>query len=136
MGTSFGIDGTLITSDLNFLRIFPLQPPGLIERRGHSAQARQRSRARARQRCASSFPNDVLVLTKRAFVEREQRLLADQHPIGYVFRFGVIMGLVVGAIIVYQILFADVSDHLAEYATLKAMGYPTSYLFPWFSARR
>ena len=39
------------------------------------------------------------------------------------------MGLVVGAIIVYQILFADVSDHLAEYATLKAMGYPNRYLF-------
>ena len=35
----------------------------------------------------------------------------------------------VGAIIVYQILFADVSDHLAEYATLKAMGYPDRYLF-------
>ena len=39
------------------------------------------------------------------------------------------MGFVVGAIIVYQILFADVSDHLAEYATLKAMGYTNRYLF-------
>jgi putative ABC transport system permease protein len=33
------------------------------------------------------------------------------------------MGLVVGAIIVYQILFADVSEHLREYATLRAIGY-------------
>ena len=33
------------------------------------------------------------------------------------------MGLVVGGIIVYQILFADVSDHLSEFATLKAIGY-------------
>ena len=32
------------------------------------------------------------------------------------FAFGAIMGFVVGAIIVYQILFADVSEHLAEYA--------------------
>jgi putative ABC transport system permease protein len=32
-------------------------------------------------------------------------------------------------VIVYQILYADVSDHLAEYATLKAMGYGDSYLF-------
>ena len=44
------------------------------------------------------------------------------------FTFGVIVGLVVGGIIVYQILFADVSDHLAEYATLKAMGYSNRYL--------
>ena len=43
--------------------------------------------------------------------------------------FGVLIGLVVGAIIVYQILFADVSDHLQEYATLKAMGYTDRYLF-------
>ena len=34
-----------------------------------------------------------------------------------------------GSIIVYQILFADVSDHLQEYATLKAMGYSNRYLF-------
>src|SRR5215510_7957482 len=38
------------------------------------------------------------------------------------------MGLVVGMIIVYQILFADISDHLKEYATLKAMGYANRYL--------
>ena len=44
-------------------------------------------------------------------------------PIGYIFAFGAIMGFVVGAIIVYQILFADVSEHLREYATLRAMGY-------------
>ena len=38
------------------------------------------------------------------------------------------MGFVVGAIIVYQILFADVSEHLSEYATLRAMGYPNSFV--------
>jgi putative ABC transport system permease protein len=31
-------------------------------------------------------------------------------------------------VIVYQILYTDVSNHLAEYATLKAIGYPDSYL--------
>ncbi|GET44096.1 DevC protein [Microseira wollei NIES-4236] len=38
------------------------------------------------------------------------------------------MGFIVGTVIVYQILYADVSDHPAEYATLKAMGYRDSYL--------
>ncbi len=28
-----------------------------------------------------------------------------------------------GVVIVYEVLHADVNDHLAEYATLKAMGY-------------
>jgi len=31
-------------------------------------------------------------------------------------------------VIVYQILYSDVSDHLPEYATLMAMGYPLSSL--------
>ena len=38
------------------------------------------------------------------------------------------MGFVVGCVIVYQILYSDVSDHLAEYATLMAMGYPLKSL--------
>ena len=41
----------------------------------------------------------------------------------------VIIGLIVGAVIVYQILFNDVSERLPEYATLKAIGYSNRYLF-------
>ena len=41
---------------------------------------------------------------------------------------GTAIGFVVGVVIVYQILSSDVADHLAEYATLKAMGYRDSYL--------
>ncbi len=38
------------------------------------------------------------------------------------------MGFIVGTVIVYQILFSDVTDHLSEYATLKAMGFRNTYL--------
>jgi putative ABC transport system permease protein len=38
------------------------------------------------------------------------------------------MGFVVGAIIVYQILFADVSEHFHEYATLRAIGYSNRFV--------
>src|SRR5262249_39855854 len=50
-------------------------------------------------------------------------------PIGYVFGLGALMGVIVGIVIVYQILYTDVSDHLSEYATLKAIGYGDRYLF-------
>jgi putative ABC transport system permease protein len=33
------------------------------------------------------------------------------------------MGFIVGVVVVYQVLYTDVSDHLPEYATLKALGY-------------
>ena len=39
------------------------------------------------------------------------------------------MGFVVGCVVVYQILYSDVTDHLPEYATLLAMGYRLKSLF-------
>lgn len=128
LGTSFGIDGTLITSDLNFLRLYPATKEGLIHigviqlHPGAEAQA-------VRDGLAAVLPHDVDVLTKAEFMQREMIYWGSATPIGFVFAFGVIIGFVVGMVIVYQILFADVADHLAEYATLKAMGYPDRYLF-------
>ena len=39
------------------------------------------------------------------------------NSIGFIFGLGVAMGFIVGIVIVYQILYSDVSDRLAEYAT-------------------
>ena len=127
LGTSFGIDASIVTSDLNFRRLFPNRQAGNIDlglvrlRPGFEVEA-------ARQGLLDAIPNDVLVLTRPAFVEREVAYWSSATPIGYIFSFGAIIGLTVGAIIVYQILFADVADHLSEYATLKAMGYTHRYL--------
>ena len=127
MGTSFGIDGTIITSEDNWLRLFPSLPRseihlGLIRlQQGHEAD-------KVRDALAEYLPEDVLVLTKQQFVEREKAYWNSATPIGYIFAFGAIMGFVVGAIIVYQILFADVSEHLNEYATLRAIGYKNRFV--------
>jgi putative ABC transport system permease protein len=127
MGTSFGIDGTIITSEDNWLRLFPSLPRseihlGLIRLQpGRDAQE-------VRDALAEYLPEDVLVLTKQQFVQREKDYWNSATPIGYIFAFGAIMGFVVGAIIVYQILFADVSEHLNEYATLRAIGYRNRFV--------
>ncbi len=127
MGTSFGIDGTLLTSEDNWLRLFPERSRnaiqlGLIDLKDGADPEVVRDRLRA------YLPEDVLVLTKHDFVAREKAYWNRATPIGYVFAFGAIMGFVVGAIIVYQILFADVSEHLSEYATLRAMGYSNGFV--------
>ena len=127
MGTSFGIDGTVITSDDNWLRLFPNKPRseihlGLIRlREGEDVAA-------VRDAMEGYLPEDVLVMTKQNFVLREKDYWYGATPIGYIFAFGAIMGFVVGAIIVYQILFADVSEHLNEYATLRAIGYKNRFV--------
>jgi putative ABC transport system permease protein len=126
-GTSFGIDGSVVTSETNFLRIFANRQRGLIELGLVRVEPGQ-DPARVRDAIRAALPRDVLVLTRSEFVAKERAYWDASTPIGYVFAFGVLVGLVVGGIIVYQILFADVSDHLAEYATLKAMGYSNAYL--------
>lgn len=128
IGTSFGIDGMLITSDLNLLRLFPGRQPGLMSL-GLVRLAPGAHRETVRARLVQALPRDVLVLTKSEFIEREQQYWNATTPIGFVFAFGSIMGLVVGGVIVYQILFSDITSHLPEYATLKAMGYRNAHLF-------
>ena len=127
VGTSFGLDGGIITSDLNFLRILPTRKKssidfGLIKLKPGQDAEEVRAQIRA------AIPQDVRVLTRKEFMDLEIQYWNKTTPIGYIFAFGAVMGLIVGLIIVYQILFSDVQDHLREYATLKAMGYTHGYL--------
>jgi putative ABC transport system permease protein len=128
LGVSFGIDGTILASPDTFRALFRGHPPGLISiglvrlRPGADPVA-------VRDRLAAYLPPDVTVLTLPDYVAREVEYWATSTPIGYALGFGVLIGWCVGAIIVYQILFTDVTEHLAGYATLKAMGYANRYLF-------
>jgi putative ABC transport system permease protein len=79
-------------------------------------------------RIKAVIPLDVRLLTRDEFMDLEIQYWNKTTPIGYIFAFGAVMGLIVGLIIVYQILFSDVQDHLQEYATLMAMGYTHGYL--------
>ncbi len=128
LGTSFGADGNLVMSDETFLRIFPHRTRGIID----IGLIRLKPNAdlhRVKTNLARMLPPDVRVLTHDEFVELEKTYWATNTPIGFVFRLGVLMGLFVGCIIVYQILYSDVTDHLPEYATLKAIGYRDRFLF-------
>jgi putative ABC transport system permease protein len=75
------------------------------------------------------MPDDINILTKQGYVDFERNYWRKGSSIGFVFNFGAILGLFVGAVMIYQVLYTDVSDHLSEYATLRAMGYSMSYLY-------
>lgn len=127
VGASFAADGSIMTSDQNFLRLFPKQEAssinaGLIYLKAGADPVQVQTALKA------YLPNDVKVLTKTEFIEFEKQYWFTNTAIGFVFNIGVAMGFMVGVIIVYQVLSTDVSDHLAEYATFKAMGYRSMYL--------
>jgi putative ABC transport system permease protein len=127
LGTSFGLDGGVITSDLNFLRLLPTRQKSAIDFGLINLEPGQDA-DEVQARIRSIIPLDVRVLTRQEFMDLEIGYWNKTTPIGYIFAFGAAMGLIVGLIIVYQILFSEVQDHLQEYATLKAMGYSHGYL--------
>ena len=128
MGTSFGADGNIITSDVNFFRLFPNQGKGLVNIGAVQLKPGVDVNL-ALEKIKSKLANkDIMVVSKEQFIAREKRYWNTRTTIGFVFAFGTVMGFIVGTVIVYQILYTDVSDHLPEYATLKAMGYTDIYL--------
>ncbi len=127
LGASFAADGNIITSDSTFMRLFPQRQPrqievGLINLKPHADVEQVAKTLRA------NLPNDVMLLTRESFANLEKSYWDNSTPIGFIFGLGVIVGFIVGVVIVYQILYSDVSEHLPEYATLKAMGYGEIYL--------
>ena len=127
LSPTFGINAYLVTSDVNFLRMANFRQSGLIDvgviklKPGANVQA-----VLAEMR--SRLPNDVKVMTRDDYAKAEVAFWNASTPVGYTFDLGVAIAFIVGAVIVYQILYSDVTDHLPEYATLKAMGFRDRYL--------
>ena len=127
VGASFADDGALITSDYNFLRLFPKKQQGTVSLGIINLEPRQDPVA-VRRALNAYLPEDVEAYTHEEYIEKEVAYIQNRSPIGFVFTLGTTMGFIVGIVIVYQVLSTDVNDHIAEYATFKAMGYKNSYL--------
>lgn len=128
LGGGFAADGTLIMSDVNFLRLFSPRPLNIINLgliKLEPGADPQRVKAVLRER----LPADVNIFTQDEIIANDSRYWIQTTSIGFIFGLGVVVSFVVGTVIVYQILYTDIRDHLREYATLKAMGYGNSYLF-------
>ncbi|WYL94907.1 MAG: ABC transporter permease DevC [Gloeotrichia echinulata IR180] len=127
VGASFAADGTLMTSDQSFLRLFPRREASSISvgllKLQPGYDPKQVTAA-----LQSQLGQDVKVLTKEEFIEVEKYYWQTNTAIGFIFSLGVSMGFMVGVIIVYQVLSTDVNAHIKEYATFKAMGYNNFYL--------
>lgn len=135
LGTDFASgNGNIVMSDQNFLRYFGNLGPdedrrdlntvdvGLLKLTDTANLEAVTNTLRER------LPKDVKVLTKAEFVQQERDYWRNNTSIGFVFSLLATMSFIVGIILVYQILYTDVAEHWAEYATLKAMGYSNWYL--------
>ncbi len=126
-GGGFGGDGYMMVSDQTFITLFPARSSAAPDH--------------ILLQVASGADPDVvarrlsdLITDKSLRVRSFAKAAADdlsyqqtKRPTGIIFGFGVIIGILVGIVIVYQVLSTDVADHLSEYATFKAMGYPERF---------
>lgn len=123
LGAGFTSDGYMLVSDQTFFALFRERGPGapnhILLKLKPGANAEQVA-ARLSTRLSAI---DTQTRTLDAAKAHDIRYQTTQRPVGIIFGFGVVMGLIVGTVIVYQILSTDVADHIREYATFKAMGY-------------
>lgn len=135
LGTDFAAgNGNVIMSDQNFLRYFARLGPEVDSRTLNTVDVGLIKVTPGTDIAAlvntlrEQLPKDVRVLTKAEFAQQELTYWQENTNIGFVFSLLTSMSFVVGIILVYQILYTDVADHWAEYATLKAMGYSRLHL--------
>jgi putative ABC transport system permease protein len=125
----FAADGAVICSDENFARLCDRPSTEQVQLGLLSLVRRDRATVDQTVRALqAALPPDVIPLSRDEILRRESDHWVGQTATGKLFGFGVLVATIVASAVIYQVLSNDVRDHLAEYATLKAMGHSNAYL--------
>ncbi len=133
LGADFVNDGNILMSLENFALFFPhrsgygVDPLSAVDLGLVECRPGERPQTVCTDQLQSMLGDGVKVVSREKYIEDEIRVWRDNTPIGAIFKVGMIMGFVVGILICYQVLFNDIADHMAEFATLKAMGYGKAF---------
>lgn len=129
LGPDFQNDGTVIMGTRTFAGLLhgtAGNPPGIEV--GVIKLAPGADSVIVQSALERAVPRTIAVMTKPELIAFERRFQAAVSSAGPIFAIGTLVGFVVGMLISYQVTYADVSDQLSQYATLKAIGYPTRFL--------
>ncbi|HEY7307730.1 MAG TPA: ABC transporter permease DevC [Gemmataceae bacterium] len=118
--------GVAIVGDQTYARLIgrPLREVsvGLVKLRS-GADARK-----VAEELRDGLPADVHVLTRAELADKERRYWIVSTSTGIIFGCGVLVAILFGIVITYQVLSLEVMHRLSEYATLKALGFSDGYL--------
>jgi putative ABC transport system permease protein len=121
LGSSFFLSsGNVVTSEMTYAELFGTESLQQVALGAIYVQPGTNLLA-LKQGIEKNVPG-IKVFTPAELKQKEIDF-QNENPSGIIFEFGAIMGFIVGVAIVYQVLYSDISDHLSEYATLKAIGY-------------
>ncbi len=133
IGTGFAYNGLVMTSEATLTRVtgWPADRVsfGLVKLRpGADAEAVRRELLARMAGSGDSEEREVDIYTRAGISGREQHYWLTGTAVGQFFIAGVLIAMVVGGVFVYQMMAADIARRLAEYATIRALGYPGGYL--------
>lgn len=126
-GINFSNDGNMIMTPENFSEYFSFRGGGNPLSRVDYGVVSCDEISEPEQvvaRLEELLGSNVIVQTRNDFLRSERDFWGKNTPIGLIFWVGTMIGFVVGLIICYQVLATDIGDHMGEFATIKAMGYP------------
>jgi putative ABC transport system permease protein len=84
--------------------------------------------AQLKHRIEIAVPN-TKALTQAELTTITQTYWRDSTGVGFILGLGAVVGVIVGTVVVGQILYSSVTDHLREYGTLKAMGSSDWFIY-------
>jgi putative ABC transport system permease protein len=127
LGTGFLGIGVVMIDETNFQRAFPgrrLDPVNL----GLVVLSPGADAAQVEADLRKALPDDVQLFTRDQLRAHEDAYWTTRTSVGLIFGSGLIVSLIVGIMVLYQTLATQITRHLPQFATLKAIGYADSYL--------
>lgn len=127
LGLFFYADGALLVGNPYF--------PLLAGRPSHSASiglvrvAAGADVRSVRNELAKTLPSDVQVLTRPQLLSNEQAYFISNKPLGLIVAVGVVIAIVAGTVVLWQVLSAEIIRRIKEFATLSAMGFSPTFIF-------
>jgi putative ABC transport system permease protein len=126
-GSGFISDASIVVSDRTLSRLFNGYPLDLVNI-GLVKLAPGADKESVVAKLKDVLSTDIKVWKRTDLEKSEQRFFVQKRPLGIMFSSGVLLAFAVGAVILYQVLSAEITNKLKEYATLKAMGYGNAYM--------
>lgn len=126
-GVSIASDGNLFTTHANFQRLFP----NLGSSRSHIGVMRLENAVSQTEvvcQVREMLGTEARVLTRSEMLDAERTYMKVNDPVDDIMGMIASVAFFVGMIIVYQILYTDVVNHLPQFATLKAIGFTGAFL--------
>jgi putative ABC transport system permease protein len=127
LGTGFLGMAVAIVDEKNFFRLFAPRPADVVNL-GLITLTPGADPEKAADALAKALPDDMRVFTRATLKEHEDQYWTTRTSVGLIFGSGLIISFIVGIMVLYQTLATQITRHLPEFATLKAIGYSDLYL--------